>query len=117
VHRSQVDRFQQVQQLIVTAAQMRQVEARVFEAGMPVAALMEKVAGLIFTWMRSHYPFDQFPNVGILVGAGHNGGDALVVARELALAGYQVRLLQPLLSPKELQPQKELTAAHARYAA
>jgi ADP-dependent NAD(P)H-hydrate dehydratase / NAD(P)H-hydrate epimerase len=111
VHPSQVDRAQHIQQWIVTAAQMRQIEARVFEAGMPVAALMEKVAGLIFTWMRSHYPLDQFPNIGILVGAGHNGGDALVVARELALAGYQVRLLQPL------QPQKELTAAHGRYAA
>ena len=36
-----------ISQVAVTAAQMRDIEARIFAAGIPVAALMEKVAGLI----------------------------------------------------------------------
>ena len=38
-----------LQKFVVTADQMRQIETRIFAAGMPVAALMEKVAGLIAT--------------------------------------------------------------------
>ncbi|MEY2983461.1 MAG: hypothetical protein RLZZ568_78, partial [Cyanobacteriota bacterium] len=48
--------------------------------------------------------------VGILVGPGHNGGDGLVVARELQLQGYQVKLVMPL---SRLKP---LTQSHANYA-
>ena len=33
-----------ISQVAVTAAQMRDIEARIFAAGIPVAALMEKVA-------------------------------------------------------------------------
>ncbi|MCU0524263.1 MAG: NAD(P)H-hydrate dehydratase [Elainella sp. Prado103] len=90
---------------------MSQIENRLFAAGMPVAALMEKVAGLITQWIRSHYPPTTTHQVGILVGPGHNGGDALVVARELHLQGYALCCYQPL-------PQlKELTRHHAHYAA
>jgi ADP-dependent NAD(P)H-hydrate dehydratase / NAD(P)H-hydrate epimerase len=96
-----------LQQFVVTADQMRQIEARLFAAGMPVAALMEKVGGLLADWLRSHYPAAR---VGVLVGAGHNGADALVVARELHLNGYSVKRYQPLSGLKEL------TQAHARYA-
>lgn len=40
-------REQEISQYVVTAAQMRDIEERIFAAGMPVVALMEKVAGLI----------------------------------------------------------------------
>lgn len=100
----------QLQQFVVTAEQMSQIEARVFDAGMPVAALMEKVAGLITQRIQALYPLDRSPQVGVLVGPGHNGGDALVVARELHLSGYQVRLYQPF------DRLKALTAAHFQYA-
>ena len=36
-----------IQHVCVTAAQMQAIEAQLFEAGFPVAALMEKVAGRI----------------------------------------------------------------------
>jgi ADP-dependent NAD(P)H-hydrate dehydratase / NAD(P)H-hydrate epimerase len=104
-------RSPQLQQFVVTAEQMRQIEARLFAAGMPVAALMEKVAGLISDRVQAKFPLLQFPRVGVLVGPGHNGGDALVVARELHLAGYEVMLYQPF------EQLKDLTASHARYAA
>ena len=100
----------ELQPYLATADQMRQIEQRSFDAGMPVAALMEKVAGLLTRWMRDRYPASQCQTVGVLVGPGHNGGDALVMARELHFRGYRVRGFQPL---ERLKP---LTQSHADYA-
>ncbi len=96
--------------IIVSAQEMADIEARIFAAGMPVAALMEKAAGLCFREIQTLYPKEKYSLVGILVGSGHNGGDALVVARELHFSGYAVKIYCPL--PK----QKELTTAHRKYA-
>lgn len=103
-------RREQIEQFVVTAEQMRQIEERIFAAGMPVAALMEKVAGLITRRIECLYPYPQTKRVGVLVGPGHNGGDALVVARELHHQGYQVLIYRPL------NKLKELTSCHADYA-
>jgi NAD(P)H-hydrate epimerase len=100
----------QIHQPIVSAQQMQAIETRLFTAGMPVAALMEKVGGLIAQRMQSLYPLSVAPKVGVLVGPGHNGADALVVARELALQGYSVQIYHPFTRSKEL------TAAHAQFA-
>ena len=101
----------QLESIIVSAEQMRQIEGRILAAGMPVAALMEKAAGLAAARIQALYPQEKFSQVGILVGPGHNGGDALVVARELYLQGYQVLVYSPF--PKL----KELTRQQANYAA
>ncbi|HIK10224.1 MAG TPA: NAD(P)H-hydrate dehydratase [Oscillatoriaceae cyanobacterium M33_DOE_052] len=100
---------EQIHQIIVTAAQMRAIETRVFDAGMPVAALMEKVAGMVARRIQELYPHPQ--RVGFLVGPGHNGGDALVVARELHFQGYPITIYSPFAKFKEL------TGQHARYLA
>jgi NAD(P)H-hydrate epimerase len=105
-------RREQIEQVVVTAQQMREIEGRIFEAGMPVAALMEKVAGLIASRIRALYPQSHLTRrVGVLVGPGHNGGDALVVARELHFHGYEVLIYRPI------EKLKELTQNHAQYAA
>jgi NAD(P)H-hydrate epimerase len=109
------DRQEQIQQIVVTARQMREIEGRAFAAGMPVAALMEKVAGLITrriveTFRETSLDRSLRQRVGVLVGPGHNGGDALVVARELHFQGYEVSIYQPF------SKLKELTEQHARYA-
>ncbi len=101
----------QLQQVVVTAEQMRAIENRMFAAGMPVAALMEKVGGLLARRIQKLYPLSQVSTVGVLVGPGHNGGDALVVARELHTQGYQVQIYRPLSQAKEL------TAQHAQFVA
>ena len=125
------DNRELISQVAVTAAQMRDIEGRIFASGMPVAALMEKVAGLItrrveeifgqgdrstrgreedLKYIYSPNPLlspSPFPplRVGILAGPGHNGGDALVVARELYFRGYQVTVYSPLSKLKELTSQ------------
>jgi ADP-dependent NAD(P)H-hydrate dehydratase / NAD(P)H-hydrate epimerase len=100
----------QRQMPIVSAQQMRDIESQMFDAGMPIAALMEKVGGLIADRIQSLFPLVAFPLVGVLVGPGHNGGDALVVARELCFQDYQVLVYQPF------ERCKELTVAHAQFA-
>ncbi|NEO36195.1 MAG: NAD(P)H-hydrate dehydratase [Moorea sp. SIOASIH] len=104
------NRRELIEQVVVTAEQMRQIEGRIFEAGMPVAALMEKVAGLITRSIQTLYPWAENRRVGVLVGPGHNGGDGLVVARELHLQGYEIHIYRPL------SKLKELTNYHAQYA-
>ncbi|GAB4213742.1 MAG: NAD(P)H-hydrate dehydratase [Synechococcales cyanobacterium] len=94
-------------QVLVTAAEMSAIETRLLARGMPVAALMEKVAGRVAQRLQALYP--RPCRVGIVAGAGHNGGDALVIGRELWAAGYSVEVYAPM------GDMKDLTAAHARY--
>lgn len=108
----------EIQSVLVTAKQMQQIEQRIFAAGMPVAALMEKVSGRIVQWFLAHYKKvdDKKLNdrltgqIGVLAGPGHNGGDALVVARELHHLGFSVRVYQPFSKCKPL------TQQHSDYA-
>lgn len=104
------DRFEQIQQVVVSAQQMGEIESRVFEAGMPVAALMEKVGLRLSQRLQERYPRSAVRRIGVVVGPGHNGGDALIMARELHLAGYEVKLYRPIAKAKEL------TAQHLEYA-
>ncbi len=107
-----------LESFLVTAAQMQQIEQRLFDAGMPVAALMEKVSHRVVDWFLAHYPNREpnhqqpisQPSIGILAGPGHNGGDALVVARELHHRGFSVQVYQPF------DKCKPLTQQHANYA-
>ncbi|WP_448380739.1 NAD(P)H-hydrate dehydratase [Gloeomargarita sp.] len=94
--------------VLVTAEQMRAIEQELFAQGLPVAALMEKVAGRLSRRLQQLIPQGQ--TVGCLVGPGHNGADTLVVARELWQRGYAVRLFCPFAQ------MKELTLAHQTYA-
>jgi len=94
---------------------MAALEEQLFASGLPVEALMEKAAlavsrRLIQRLARLRQPGVADPGVIVLVGPGHNGGDGLVVARELHLCGHRVRLWCPF---ERLRP---LTEAHARHA-
>lgn len=84
---------------------MAALETQLFASGLPVEALMEKAALAIARRLLARPPAAAL----VLVGPGHNGGDGLVVARELHLAGVPVRLWTPFERPKPL------TSAHLRH--
>ena len=91
--------------LLVTGSQMAALENQLFASGLPVEALMEKAALAIARRLLATPPASAL----VLVGPGHNGGDGLVVARELHLAGVPVRLWTPF------ERAKPLTSAHLRH--
>ena len=58
--------------------------------GIDSAALMERAGEQIFNWMHLRMQGTQVP-IHIFCGIGNNGGDGLVLARHLILAGYTVK--------------------------
>lgn len=96
---------------VVTAKQMQEIETQMFAQGMPIASLMEKASLLSTQKIVKEYPHSQYKKVGFLIGCGHNGGDGLVIGRELWLQGYEVKLYTPLADKS-----KDLTQQHLHYA-
>jgi len=95
--------------LIVSCEQMQSIEKEMFSMGMPVEALMEKVGIGISSWILDREGLIEHGAI-VLVGPGHNGGDGLVVARELYLAGIDIFIWCPF------PLKKELTQKHFDYA-
>jgi len=106
--------------LLVSGAQMAALEAQLFASGLPVEALMEKAALAVSRRLLGEGPREPgvaeagalAAGVVVLVGPGHNGGDGLVVARELHLAGVPVRLWCPF---ERRKPLTERHWSHARW--
>ena len=90
---------------------MAALEQQLFASGLPVEALMEKAALAVAAAIQADWG-DHLQRHGavVLVGPGHNGGDGLVIARELHLAGIAVQLWSPF------ERHKPLTAAHWNHA-
>ena len=81
--------------LVVYSKQMLDLENEIFSQGMPQEALMEKVGIQLSKWLLKR---KSLLNKGVIVflGPGHNGGDGAVIAKELFLKGYLVKLWCPL---------------------
>ncbi len=94
---------------MVSSELMKNIEKEMFSMGMPVEALMEKVGIGISSWILDRQGLIE-NGVIVLVGPGHNGGDGLVVARELYMAGVDISIWCPF------PLKKELTQKHFDYA-
>ena len=70
--------------LVVNSKEMISLEERIISKGLPVESLMEQVGQRMACWLMQHKSMLK-NGVFFLIGPGHNGGDGLVVARELAL--------------------------------
>ena len=76
--------------MILTAAEMKSLEARAFADGISAEALMEEAGAQI---AAAVWQFTGRAGVCVVFfGKGNNGGDALVAARELAAGGWKIHL-------------------------
>ena len=97
--------------LLVSGEQVAALEQQLFASGLPVEALMEKAALAVAQRIRQQWGAHLAAHGAVvLVGPGHNGGDGLVIARELHLAGVAVALWSPF------ERHKPLTTSHLRHA-
>jgi ADP-dependent NAD(P)H-hydrate dehydratase / NAD(P)H-hydrate epimerase len=76
--------------MILTCAQMKAQEERAFHDGCTPEGLMEEAGLRIALAVRQFVP--EIGRCAVFFGKGHNGGDALVAARHLAEAGWEIDL-------------------------
>lgn len=68
---------------VLTAAQMREVDRRTTEMGIPGLVLMENAGQRVVELLAEKFAPLASQRVAILCGKGNNGGDGMVVARQL----------------------------------
>jgi NAD(P)H-hydrate epimerase len=77
---------------ILTAAEMGAADRKTVEVfGVPLDSLMDAAGRSVAKFCLRQYP--KASRVVVLCGRGNNGGDGLVAARVLALAGLSVRVI------------------------
>ena len=76
--------------MILTVGQMQEAEERLFATGVEAEPLMDR-AGLGIARAVDQF-FHRRGTLIAFVGAGHNGGEALVAARHLAAMGWAIQL-------------------------
>jgi len=78
---------------VVTAEQMRYIDhLTINEIGIPSMVLMERAGLSVVNQIKCRYQPEE-KDVVVLAGTGNNGGDGMVVARELHRHGYRVQLI------------------------
>src|SRR5690606_1366389 len=79
--------------MLVTAAQMRELDRRTIELGTPGEVLMERAgAGIAAALLRRHRAACA-RGVVVVSGRGNNGGDGFVVARLLKKRGHRCEVV------------------------
>ncbi|WP_341303859.1 NAD(P)H-hydrate dehydratase [Pseudomonas sp. TMP25] len=95
---------------LYSAAQVRELDARLIAAGTPGFELMSRAAHAIWRALRR-----RWPDVGVLTvlaGCGNNAGDGYLVAALALRAGWQVRVLA-VGEAAQLQGDAALARDHA----
>jgi ADP-dependent NAD(P)H-hydrate dehydratase / NAD(P)H-hydrate epimerase len=88
----------------LTAAQMREVDRRTIEAGIPGIVLMENAGHRVVEFLEKRFAPLRTERIAILCGKGNNGGDGMVIARQLATRIHPAALDVVLFdAPEELK--------------
>ncbi|UFH49132.1 NAD(P)H-hydrate dehydratase [Pseudomonas sp. KNUC1026] len=77
--------------LLYTAEQVRDLDARLIAAGTPGLELMQRAASAAWRALRRRWPVSR--PVTVLAGHGNNAGDGYLIASLAQRAGWNVRLL------------------------
>jgi ADP-dependent NAD(P)H-hydrate dehydratase / NAD(P)H-hydrate epimerase len=72
---------------VLTAAQMREVDRRTIELGIPGLILMENAGHRVVEFLEKTFSPLSAHRIVVLCGKGNNGGDGFVVARQLHIKG------------------------------
>ncbi|MGE4405113.1 NAD(P)H-hydrate dehydratase [Pseudomonas sp.] len=96
---------------LYTAAQVRELDARLIAAGTPGFELMQRAAHAAWRALRRRWP--QAAALTVLAGRGNNAGDGYLVAALARRAGWQVRVLA-VGEPQALQGDAAQACAEAR---
>ena len=88
----------------LTAAQMREVDRRTIEMGIPGAVLMENAGHRVVELLAEKFAPLAAHRIAVLCGKGNNGGDGMVVARQL-FTRFHPRALHVVLfaAPEDLR--------------
>ncbi len=88
----------------LSAAQMREVDRRTIEMGIPGVVLMENAGHRVVELLAEKFAPLAAQRIVVLCGKGNNGGDGMVVARQL-FTRCEVRALHVVLlaAPEELK--------------
>jgi len=89
---------------VLTAAQMREVDRRTIELGIPGLVLMENAGHRVAELLAEKFAPLAAQRIAILCGKGNNGGDGMVVARQL-FTRFETRALHVVLlaAPEDLK--------------
>jgi hydroxyethylthiazole kinase-like uncharacterized protein yjeF len=89
---------------VLTAAQMREVDRRTSELGVPSLVLMENAGQRVVEVLAHKYSPLREQSIVVICGNGNNGGDGLVVARQL-YTRFRPRTLDVVLAgdPADLE--------------
>jgi len=68
---------------ILTAAEMREVDRRTIESGIPGLVLMENAGHRVMEFLERRFAPLAAQRIVVLCGKGNNGGDGMVIARQL----------------------------------
>lgn len=93
---------------ILTAQEMRMVEAAAVAQGLDYLRLMENAGSAAARLIRTAYPVNR-KSVAILCGRGNNGGDGFVIARKLLEAGAEVTVVMMSGAPTGLEAREMLS--------
>jgi ADP-dependent NAD(P)H-hydrate dehydratase / NAD(P)H-hydrate epimerase len=95
---------------VLTAAQMREVDRRTAELGIPNIILMENAGLRVVEFLERQYAPLEKQRIVVVCGKGNNGGDGLVVARQLF-----IRLRSPWVQVLAADPDTMQGDALANY--
>src|SRR5437762_13349060 len=68
---------------VLTAAEMREVDRLTIERGIPGLILMENAGSRVVDFLAARFAPISSHRIAVICGKGNNGGDGLVVARQL----------------------------------
>ena len=101
---------------VVSASQAAELDRLAIDGGLSARALMQAAGRGAAALLLERYPVEAARGVAIYAGPGNNGGDAWVLAGELARRGVRVRIAEvaPSNTPEALA-ERESASAHLEH--